>query len=301
MLIWDAKVNNLKVVQGSNVPEFASSFDADLRHHPLYAARTIDIDTLVFDNTIEFEPTDSGLHMMSFFECSKNVLTGDLGFDFVLSAHDFDVNKSYECDEGLSRKHELLGALVAHLHEEKKTRIMADIDWNIKVTDVHKQKWKLRNEVAQLKHDLFWSQQRVEDLEEYFANRLNRSINKMLHNENHKAAMVAKVVMPLPVARKWFIDLHDTKFMPDEEPLKIVQRNQTWTTKGAGFCPKSYLMDTYNRSKSYAYLTADESRWYDFTNPNITYDRQTDELTFEGVKIYADVLLDSTAKRWRRV
>lgn len=299
VLIWDAKAKNSKLVQASNVPQYASAYDADLRHVPLYAARTIDIDSLIFQNVIEFLATDSGLHKMSYFECSKHVLTGDLGFEFELAANDFDVKKTYECEAGLSREPQLLGSLVAHLHEDQKTRIMADIDWNIKLNEERKLKWKLQNRLGEAQHDLFWSERQTEGLEFWFANRLNSIICRCLANDKQKAAIVITVAMPILVARKYFMNLNGEKFLPDEDGLSIIEREGTWTTKHGGHCPKSYMMDTFNNSQTYAYKT--DSYWYDFSGQNITYCQQTENLTFEAVKICAKIEVDSTAKRWRRV
>lgn len=301
VLIWDAAAYNVKVVQASNKFHYAHGKDNDLRNAPLYAARTIDIESLMNNNAIQIQLADSGLHKMCFWDSIKYVLTPDLGLNCVLDDDNLDVKKTYQCEVGLSRSPRVLGALVNLFNEGLQQRSMKEMDLIIELNQIRKQQWVLKNELNEVKFNLFWCQYEVEGLEYYFANRLNKMIIKWVRDHTQTAALVASVVMPMSVAQKWFITLNGKKFKENEEPLRIVQHHGTWTTKNEGFCPISYLVKTFNNNESYAYLMKDESRWYDFKKPDITYCCETDEFTLEAQKICADVQLDSKIQQWYEV
>ena len=160
--VWDG---NLKLCQAVNEQLSGSSLDPDLSQAPLIFGRRVDIHTLLYENTFEFEVTDAGLYYMSCQQCSDNILKRvDLDFEERLDSASFDVRTRYQCDAGVSTDAVMLTRLAANLEHDRNARIVANLNTTIQINELRMLNHKLQQEVHQAKHDEFLAKHNEEGL-----------------------------------------------------------------------------------------------------------------------------------------
>ena len=229
-----------------------------------------------------------------------NIISDDLGLDIAKSGvKKFGRNKAIEKPKVLKYLLRLCYDEYRHVQSSENQSIIQLHGLKKDIRNLKYQNHQLQCKVNQLKRD-------KNEEEIWLISTISKEIKDKLKGATSRATSikVKRKVSPM-FSKKYFLNYNNKKMKAPERPIKIIAISKhEWTTKDRiinkrGYLPKSFIIHVYNAGQSFDYYCPTRGLWMNFGSPNMSYNTNTETLSFEAIKLCATAM-NYKENKWQR-